>query len=106
MPNNVLKVILETCYLEELEIIKASELAIQSGADFIKTSTGFGKGGATIHDVKLMKIVAEHCNTKIKASGGIRDYKTAMEFIELGVERLGVSSGIAIMNGEQSKSDY
>lgn len=106
MPNNVLKVILETCYLEELEIIKASELAIQSGADFIKTSTGFGSGGATIHDVKLMKSVAEHCNTKIKASGGIRDYKTAMEFIELGVERLGVSSGIAIMNGEQSKSDY
>jgi len=106
MPNHVLKVILETCYLEELEIIKASELAIQSGADFIKTSTGFGSGGATLHDVKLMKIVAEHCNTKIKASGGIRDYKTAMEYINLGVERLGVSSGIAIMNGEQSESDY
>lgn len=106
MPNNVLKVILETCFLEELEIIKASELAIQSGADFIKTSTGFGTGGATIHDVKLMKSVSQHCNTKIKASGGIRNYKTAMEFIELGVERLGVSSGIAIMNGEQSNSDY
>lgn len=106
MPNHLLKVILETCYLEELEIIKASELAIQSGADFIKTSTGFGSGGATIHDVKLMKIVAEHCNTKIKASGGIRDYKTALEFINLGVERLGVSSGIAIMNGEPSESDY
>jgi len=106
MPNHVLKVILETCYLEELEIIKASELAIQSGADFIKTSTGFGSGGATLHDVKLMKIVAKHCNTKIKASGGIRDYETAMEYINLGVERLGVSSGIAIMNGEQSESDY
>lgn len=106
MPNNVLKVILETCYLEDLEIIKASELAIQSGADFIKTSTGFGNGGATIHDVKLMKCVSEHCNTKIKASGGIRDYKTALQFIELGVERLGVSSGIAIMNGEKSDSDY
>ena len=106
MPNNVLKVILETCFLEDFEIIKASELAIQSGADFIKTSTGFGTGGATIHVVKLMKGVAEHCNTKIKASGGIRDYKTALEFINLGVERLGVSSGIAIMNGEQSESDY
>jgi deoxyribose-phosphate aldolase len=106
MPNNVLKVILETCYLEELEIIKASELAIQSGADFIKTSTGFGSGGATKHDVKLMKKVAESYNTKIKASGGIRDYKTALEFINLGVERLGVSSGIAIMNGEKSESDY
>ena len=53
-----------------------------------------------------MKSVAEHCSTKIKASGGIRDYKTAMEFIELGVDRLGVSSGIAIMNGEEAKSDY
>ena len=66
----------------------------------------FGTGGATIYDVKLMKSVAEHYETKIKASGGIRDYKTAMEFINLGVERLGVSSGIAIMNGEQSESDY
>jgi deoxyribose-phosphate aldolase len=106
MPNNVLKVILETCYLEELEIIKASELAIQSGADFIKTSTGFGSGGATIHDVKLMMSLADCCNTKIKASGGIRDYETAIEYINLGVERLGVSSGIAIVNGEQSESEY
>ncbi len=106
MPNNILKVILETCYLEDIEIIKASELAIQSNADFIKTSTGFGTGGATLHDVKLMKSVAECCSTKIKASGGIRNYETAMEYINLGVERLGVSSGIAIMNGENSNTDY
>ena len=106
MQDKVLKVILETCYLDNDEIIKASELAIQSGADFIKTSTGFGIGGATVNDVKLMKSVANNSNVKIKASGGIRDYKTAMEFINLGVERLGVSSGIAIMNGEQSESDY
>ena len=53
-----------------------------------------------------MKSVAERSKTKIKASGGIRDYKTAMVFIDLGVERLGVSSGIAIINGEQSESDY
>ncbi len=106
MPHKVLKVILETCNLNDDEIIKASELAIQSGADFIKTSTGFGTRGATINDVKLMKSVAENSNVKIKASGGIRDYKTAMEFINLGVERLGVSSGIAIMNGEQAESDY
>ncbi|MFD0835895.1 deoxyribose-phosphate aldolase [Mariniflexile aquimaris] len=101
MPNNTLKVILETCYLEELEIIKASELAIQSGADFIKTSTGFGTGGATIHDVNLMKSVAKG-QVKIKASGGIKDYKTALEYINLGVERLGTSSGIAIVTGETS----
>ncbi|MEZ4796772.1 MAG: deoxyribose-phosphate aldolase [Flavobacteriaceae bacterium] len=106
MPSNVLKVILETSYLDDEEIIKASELTIKAGADYIKTSTGFGSGGATIHAVKLMKSVADNCKVKIKASGGIRDYKTAMEFINLGVERLGVSSGIAIINGEQSESDY
>lgn len=106
MPNKVLKVILETCYLDEEEIIKASELAINAGADFIKTSTGFGSKGATIEAVKLMKTAANNSNTKIKASGGIRDYKTAKEFVNLGVERLGVSSGIAIINGEQSESDY
>lgn len=105
MPNHVLKVILETCYLEELEIIKASELAIQSGADFIKTSTGFGTDGATVHDVKLMKRVALN-SAKIKASGGIKDKKTALEYINLGVERLGTSSGILIVTGKSSNSNY
>ena len=106
MPNNILKVILETCYLKEVEIIKASELAIQSGADFIKTSTGFGTGGATIHDVKLMKSVANN-EAKIKASGGIKDAKTALEYINLGVERLGTSSSITIVtNGKSSNSNY
>lgn len=105
MPDNVLKVIIEACYLDELEIIKASELAIQSGADFIKTSTGFGTGGATIHDVKLMKSVANN-SAKIKASGGIKDKKTALEYINIGVERLGTSSGIAIISGETSHSNY
>ena len=102
MPTQTLKVILETCYLEELEIIKASELAIQSGADFIKTSTGFGFRGAIVHDVKLMKCVANG-HAKIKASGGIKDYKTALEYVNLGSERLGTSSGIAIVTGEVSE---
>lgn len=105
MPKNVLKVILETCYLDHLEIIKASELAIQSGADFIKTSTGFGSGGATMNDVKLMKSVAKN-TAKIKASGGIRDKKTALEYINLGVDRLGTSSGIAIVTDKTSNSNY
>lgn len=105
MPNNVLKVILETCYLEELEIIKASELAIQSGADFIKTSTGFGTGGASLEDIKLMKQVAKSSGTKIKASGGIKDTKTALEYINFGVDRLGTSSGIAIVTGKTSNSN-
>lgn len=103
MPNNILKVILETCYLEEIEIIKASELAINSGADFIKTSTGFGTGGATIHDVKIMKSVAQKCNVKIKASGGIRDTETAKAYIEAGAERIGTSNGIAIVTGQKAE---
>ncbi len=105
LPNSILKVILETCYLDELEIIKASELAIQSGADFIKTSTGFGTAGATINHIKLMKSVCKGC-VKIKASGGIKDTKTALEYINLGVDRLGTSSGIAIVSGKKSKSTY
>ena len=105
MPKNNLKVILETCYLSKEEILNASELALNAKADFIKTSTGFGTGGATIEDVKLMNSVAKG-KMKIKASGGIKDFKTAKEYIDLGVERLGTSSGIAIVSGTKSTSDY
>lgn len=105
MPNTILKVIIETCYLEEIEIIKASELAIQSGADFIKTSTGFGTAGATINNVKLMKSVTNNCDAKIKASGGIRDTKTALEYINIGVSRIGTSNGIAIVTGISSEEN-
>ncbi|GAA3611710.1 deoxyribose-phosphate aldolase [Flavivirga amylovorans] len=105
MPNNTLKVILETCYLQELEITKASELAIKAGADFIKTSTGFGTSGATLNDVKLIKNACFNY-TKIKASGGIKDYKTALKYINLGVDRLGTSSGISILKGTPSNSNY
>lgn len=103
--DKVLKVILETCDLTKEEIIKASELCVEANADFVKTSTGFGSGGATQADVKIMKKTVKG-KAKIKASGGIRDYETAKHFIDLGVERLGVSSGIAIMNGEKSDADY
>jgi len=105
MPNNTLKVILETCYLSNEEILKASELAIKGGADFIKTSTGFGTRGASLEDVKLMKDIAKD-STKIKASGGIKDAKTAIEYINIGAERLGTSSGIEIIKGETSNSSY
>lgn len=105
LPNNTLKVILETCYLDDIEIIKASEIAIQSGADFIKTSTGFGTNGASVHDIKLIKSVCKG-SAKIKASGGIKDAKTALEYINLGVDRLGTSSGIAIVSGTSSNSNY
>ena len=103
--KKVLKVILETCYLNEDEIIKASELALKAKADFIKTSTGFGTRGASVEDIKLMKSVAEN-KMKIKASGGIKDAKTAQQYIDLGVERLGTSSGITIVSGKKSKSEY
>lgn len=102
MPNNTLKVILETCYLNDLDISKASTLAIQAKAEFIKTSTGFGTGGATIEAITLMKNAINNGNTKIKASGGIRDTDTALQYINLGVDRIGTSNGIAIVTGQAS----
>lgn len=105
MPNHTLKVILETCYLNEIEIIKASELAIISRADFIKTSTGFGSGGATKNAVKIMKATIANGKTKIKASGGIRDTQTALEYINFGVDRIGTSNGIAIVTGKVANNN-
>lgn len=105
LPNNVLKVILEICYLNDEEIIKASELAMACGADFIKTSTGFGTGGATKHAVKLMLKATKLSYVKIKASGGIKNTKTALEYIDLGVHRIGTSSGIEIVTGNDSKEE-
>ena len=90
--SHVLKVILETCYLTTAEKISACELAVAAGANFVKTSTGFGTGGATFDDVKLMKSVVGN-NALIKASGGIRDRETALKYIDLGVSRIGTSSG-------------
>lgn len=95
--DKILKVILETCYLTEDEKRIACHICVKAGADFVKTSTGFGTGGATIEDVKLMLEEVGN-NAKIKASGGIRDAKTAKEYIDLGVKRLGTSQGIAIVN--------
>jgi len=95
--NQVLKVIIETCYLSEEEKRTACKLAMNSGADFVKTSTGFSTGGATASDVKLMKEVVGD-KLKIKASGGIRDKETAKEFIALGISRIGTSSGIKIVS--------
>lgn len=94
--DNVLKVIIETCYLTDEEKVKACELALVAKADFVKTSTGFGTGGATYEDVKLMKSVVGD-NAKVKASGGVRDKETAQKYVNLGAERLGTSSGIDIV---------
>ena len=98
LPTTVLKVILETGELTDAEIVTACRAAANAGLDFVKTSTGFGKGGATVEHVRLMKAaVGDSCD--VKASGGIRDYDTAMAMIDAGATRLGTSNGIAIMNG-------
>jgi len=98
----VVKVILETSLLTEHEKVTACRLAVEAGADFVKTSTGFGKGGATIEDVMLMrKTVGPYFG--VKAAGGIRDLQTAVKMIEAGANRLGTSSGESIM-AEHSKA--
>ena len=100
-PDAVLKLILETCFLEDAEKITACRLALDAGWDFVKTSTGFGKGGATLADVRLMKeTVGERM--QVKASGGIRDLDTALAFIAAGAERLGTSSGLALIEAYKS----
>lgn len=90
------KVIFENCYLTDDEKRKVAEIAKEVKPDFIKTSTGFGTGGATVEDVKLMKSVVGD-EVKVKAAGGIRDLKTALAMIEAGAERLGTSVGVAIV---------
>ncbi len=92
----IVKVIIETCLLNEEEKRKACELSMEAGADFVKTSTGFSTGGATLEDVKLMKSVVGD-KLQIKASGGVKDLKTAKEMIEAGATRLGTSSGVKII---------
>lgn len=101
----VLKVILETCLLTKEEIVKASELSVEAGADFVKTSTGFSTAGATPEDVALMKKTVGD-KAKVKASGGVRSLEDLKNMIEHGASRIGASSGVAIMKGLESKSDY
>ncbi|MBZ9786625.1 deoxyribose-phosphate aldolase [Psychroflexus sp. CAK57W] len=103
--NHTLKVILEICNLTDEEVAKACQISEQAGADFVKTSTGFGSHGATLEAVKIMKNNSSN-KVKIKASGGIRDTETAKKYIDLGVSRIGASAGIAIVEGTSSNSTY
>ena len=92
------KVIIETCLLDDEQKARACELSVEAGATFVKTSTGFSTGGATVHDVALMaKAVAGRC--KVKASGGIHTAAEAQAMIDAGADRIGTSSGIAIVSG-------
>lgn len=103
--GKVVKVIIETNLLTEAEKVAACELAMAAKAHFVKTSTGFSGGGATVEDVKLMKsIVGSHL--KVKASGGIKNVQQAQDMIHAGAERLGTSSGIQILNGKEVTGGY
>ncbi|NNE33519.1 MAG: deoxyribose-phosphate aldolase [Winogradskyella sp.] len=98
-----LKVILEISELSKNEIVKACEICIDANADYVKTSTGFSKSGATLTAVKIMKKTVKS-RLKIKASGGIRDAETAFKYLDLGVDRIGTSSGVSIVSEALSKA--
>ncbi len=101
----ILKVILETCLLTEPEIVRACQAAWAGGADFVKTSTGFSSGGATVEHVQLMRQTVGQ-NLGVKASGGIKDLATAKAMVDAGASRLGTSSGVAIVSGQTSEASY
>lgn len=101
----LVKVIIETCYLTDEEKKIACELAVKAGTDYVKTSTGFGTGGSTPEDIKLMRETVGK-NIGVKASGGVRCEKDAIAVIEAGASRIGASASIAIVSGQISKSDY
>lgn len=103
--KTILKVIIETSMLTDDEKIKACELSEKAGADFVKTSTGFGGGGATVEDVKLMRKTVSD-KVLVKASGGIRDFETALAMLEAGASRLGIGSSIAVMTGAPVDGNY
>ena len=98
------KVIIETCYLTPEEIVKASELVLDAGAQFVKTSTGFGTYGARVEDVQLMKDTVKD-KAEVKASGGVRTYEDALKMIEAGATRIGTSNGVDIMNKRGKTND-
>ncbi|MGF7453610.1 deoxyribose-phosphate aldolase [Pasteurella bettyae] len=104
--GGLLKVILETCLLSKEEIVKACEICRALNVGFVKTSTGFNKGGATVEDIALMRKTVG-ANIGVKASGGVRDTETALAMINAGASRIGASAGIAIIKGlKDNNSTY
>jgi deoxyribose-phosphate aldolase len=101
----VVKVIIETCLLNDEEKVLACEAALNAGADFVKTSTGFSTAGATVEDVRLMKSVV---GTKalVKAAGGVRSYDDLVAMIEAGADRIGTSAGVALLNKQTNTQTY
>lgn len=103
--GRTVKVIIETCYLTDEEKKEICIRATKAKANFVKTSTGFGTGGATVEDVKLMKASICPCMF-VKASGGIRNYDDLQAMVNAGASRIGASSGVTIMNNKESKENY
>ena len=103
--GRTVKVIIETCYLTDEEKKEVCIRATNAKATFVKTSTGFGTGGATVEDVKLMK-ASISADMFVKASGGVRNYEDLKMMVEAGASRIGASSGVAIMNNNESKENY
>ncbi|ACB60270.1 MULTISPECIES: deoxyribose-phosphate aldolase [Exiguobacterium] len=103
--GTLVKVIFENCLLTKEEIKTAAELSVKAGADFVKTSTGFSTGGATVEDIRLMRETVGP-DIGVKASGGVRDFEGAKAMIDAGATRIGASAGIAIVTGGTSDSDY
>jgi len=101
----LVKVIIESCLLTDEEKVKACELAVAAGADYVKTSTGFSTGGATAADIALMRKTVGP-NLGVKASGGVRSLEDMNSMVEAGATRIGASSGVAIMNGLIADSNY
>ena len=96
----IVKVILETCYLDEEEIVKACEIVKDSGADFVKTSTGFGDYGARVEDVGIMRKTVGR-DIGVKAAGGIKNFEQALEMLDAGANRIGASSGVRIVTDDE-----
>ncbi len=103
--NALVKVIIESCLLTDEEKVKACELAVAAGADYVKTSTGFSTGGATAQDIALMRKTVGP-DLGVKASGGVRSLEDMKKMVEAGATRIGASSGVAIMNGLIADSNY
>lgn len=101
----IVKVIIETSLLSHNEKIRACEIAKRAGADFVKTSTGFSTGGATVEDIKLMR-TAVGPEMGVKASGGVRTYEDAKRMIEAGATRIGTSNGVALLEGVEGSNAY
>lgn len=103
--DKLVKVIIEACLLTDEKKVRACQLAVKAGVDFVKTSTGFSTGGATISDVKLMRQTVGP-DIGVKAAGGARSFEDVMAFIEAGATRIGTSAGVTIMKGDIANGGY